>query len=103
MSHEVRTPLHGILGLVSVLENTALDTHQHQLLMTVKESGDHLLQMLNDLLDLTRSEEGQLKLNKDVLELARILQHIESMYRAPIEEKGEVYYSSQPSVARTDF
>ena len=88
MSHEVRTPLHGILGLVSVLENTALDTHQHQLLMTVKESGDHLLQMLNDLLDLTRSEEGQLKLNKDVLELARILQHIESMYRAPIEEKG---------------
>ncbi len=88
MSHEVRTPLHGILGLVGVLEGTELNEHQRQLLLTVKESGDHLLQMLNDLLDLTRAEEGQLKLNKDVLLLPRIMQHIEAMYRPAIEDKG---------------
>lgn len=88
MSHEIRTPLHGILGLASVLETTPISEYQRQLLHTIKESGDYLLNTLNDVLDLTRAEEGQLRIKLGTHSIEALLQHIKSLFGQRIKEKG---------------
>ncbi|MDV6327091.1 PAS domain-containing protein [Idiomarina sp. Sol25] len=91
MSHEIRTPLHGILGIASVLESTELNPHQQQLLGTIKNSGDYLLTTLNDVLDLTQAEEGQLKVKRGVHSPAKVLSHVIQLFEQPIKEKGLVF------------
>lgn len=88
MSHEIRTPLHGILGIASVLESTDLNPHQQQLLATIKNSGDYLLTTLNDVLDLTRAEEGQLKVTPGVHSPVKVLNHIIRLFDQPVKDKG---------------
>ncbi|MGM0524563.1 MAG: PAS domain-containing protein [Pseudomonadota bacterium] len=88
MSHEIRTPLHGILGLASVLEGTEVSAYQQGLLTTIKNSGDYLLNTLNDLLDLTRAEEGQLKIKLGTHSIEHILQHVRLLFEQRIKEKG---------------
>lgn len=88
MSHEIRTPLHGILGLASVLENTEVTCYQQQLLNTIKNSGDYLLNTLNDLLDLTRAEEGQLRIKLGTHSISYILEHVRSLFLQRINEKN---------------
>ncbi|WP_322405860.1 PAS domain-containing protein [Idiomarina sp. PL1-037] len=91
MSHEIRTPLHGILGIASVLESTELNPHQQQLLGTIKNSGDYLLTTLNDVLDLTQAEEGQLKVKRGVHSPAKVLSHVIQLFEQPVKEKGLVF------------
>ncbi|RUO73132.1 hybrid sensor histidine kinase/response regulator [Idiomarina ramblicola] len=88
MSHEIRTPLHGILGIASVLESTDLNPHQQQLLGTIKNSGDYLLTTLNDVLDLTRAEEGQLKVTLGMHSPVKVLNHIIRLFEQPVKDKG---------------
>lgn len=88
MSHEIRTPLHGILGIASVLESTDLNPYQQQLLSTIKNSGDYLFTTLNDVLDLTRAEEGQLKVKRGVHSPAKVLRHVIQLFEQPVKDKG---------------
>ncbi len=88
MSHEIRTPLHGILGIASVLESTELNPYQQQLLGTIKNSGDYLLTTLNDVLDLTRAEEGQLKVTRGVHSPTKVLNHVIQLFEQPVKDKG---------------
>lgn len=88
MSHEIRTPLHGILGIASVLESTELNAYQQQLVGTIKNSGDYLLTTLNDVLDLTRAEEGQLKVTRGVHSPAQVLSHVIQLFEQPVKDKG---------------
>jgi len=88
MSHEIRTPLHGILGIASVLESTDLNSHQQQLLGTIKDSGDYLLTTLNDVLDLTRAEEGQLKVTMAEYSPTKVLRHVVQLFEQPLRDKG---------------
>jgi signal transduction histidine kinase len=60
MSHEVRTPLNGIIGTVHMLEDTELNPEQKEFLNLILSSGDHLLLLLNDVLDLSKIEAGKL-------------------------------------------
>lgn len=64
MSHEIRTPMNGVLGLLNILEeSTSLDKEEHHLLQTIKESGELLLVILNDLLDYSKLESGKFELD----------------------------------------
>ena len=63
MSHELRTPLNGVLGMAQALRRTELDARQTAYVDTVLRSGDSLLTMLNDLLDLAKIEAGHLELD----------------------------------------
>jgi signal transduction histidine kinase/HPt (histidine-containing phosphotransfer) domain-containing protein len=62
VSHEVRTPLIGVLGMAEVLSDTSLDIHQRELVDVIRTSGENLLQIINDILDLSKFESGKLEL-----------------------------------------
>jgi PAS domain S-box-containing protein len=77
MSHELRTPLNAILGLSeSLAENTAgpLNEKQERYVNTIRESGNHLLSLINDILDLARIEAGQIVLNVSEVDLRQVCQ-----------------------------
>jgi PAS domain S-box-containing protein len=77
MSHELRTPLNAILGLSeSLAENTAgpLNEKQERYVNTIRESGNHLLSLINDILDLARIEAGQIVLNINEVDLRQVCQ-----------------------------
>ncbi len=74
MSHEIRTPLNGVLGMVQAMELDAIDPVLRDRLRTVRDSGESLLLILNDVLDFSKIEAGRLELSQagfDVDELAR--------------------------------
>jgi PAS domain S-box-containing protein len=62
MSHEIRTPMNGIVGMIDILQTTALSREQHRMLGTVHDSALSLLSILNDILDFSKIEAGKLEL-----------------------------------------
>ncbi|MDC7683006.1 response regulator [Asticcacaulis sp. BYS171W] len=76
MSHEIRTPLNGVLGMLSLLNRTPLSGEQQSYLQTARESGEHLLTLVNDLLDYARIEAGHIGLEIHRVELEPLLQSV---------------------------
>ena len=74
MSHEIRTPLNGVLGLTSQLAKTRLDPQQQHLLGVVRRSGQHLLAVLNDVLDLAKISSGKLELEQVPFDLCQAME-----------------------------
>lgn len=87
MSHEIRTPLHGILGMLQVLEGTRLDREQLEALNLASMSGEHLLVLINDILEISRIESGEFHLDPQPFELAGWLGTIAELFRGGAEEK----------------
>ena len=89
MSHEVRTPLNGVLGLIQLLlEEEDLSARQREYLHIAKSSGKHLLHVLNDILDLTQVESGQLELEETVFSVRSMCQEIVVLAGPEIREKN---------------
>lgn len=63
MSHEIRSPLSGVVSMAEILANTKLDKEQEQLLDVMLSSGDLVLQLINDILDLSKVESGLFAIN----------------------------------------
>ncbi len=64
MSHEIRTPMNGILGMADLLAKTKLDSRQQETLATIRHSGESLLVLINDILDLSKVESGKIELER---------------------------------------
>ena len=88
MSHEVRTPFHGLMGMLSILRETGLTPRQVDYLRTATESADHLLAILNDILDMSQLETGRLSINPAPLDLRALLHDVEALMRPQAHSKS---------------
>ena len=88
MSHEIRTPMNAIIGMAGQLIKTPLDSIQQSYLGNIQTASDHLLIIINDLLDLSKIEAGQLTLEKIGFEPQKVLQRAIQVLHLKAEEKG---------------
>ncbi len=91
MSHELRTPLNAMLGFAQLLEmdrRSPLVQHQRQWIDQVQRAGWHLLEMINDVLDLSRIESGNLRLQNEPLNLSELVSAAVAMVVASAEQRG---------------
>lgn len=93
MSHELRTPLNAILGYAQLFERDAtLNEHQKTGIEIMKSSGEHLLTLISDILDLSRIEANKIKLHPSVINLSLFLNSISDVIRIKAETKPITFY-----------
>ncbi len=91
MSHELRTPLNAILGFAQLLSHDLQhQSKQHEFISIINRSGEHLLSLINEILDLSKIESGQLVLTKSSFSLWRLIQEVEEMFQLKSRAKGLV-------------
>lgn len=89
MSHELRTPLNSIIGYAQLLNRNSLPTSkQNKALATIEQSGQHLLSLINEILDLSKIEAGRLQLQPSTFDLRLMLDNIAETMRTRTENKG---------------
>ena len=88
MSHELRTPMNGVVGMTELLARTALSATQAQLTQTIRSSAQVLLQIVNDLLDLSKISAGKVALEALPIDLGRMLEECTSLFAGAAEAKG---------------
>ncbi|KIC55937.1 histidine kinase [Brevundimonas nasdae] len=106
ISHELRTPMNGVLGAAQLLSATRLETTQREYLSIIRNSGDNLLSLLNDILDMTKIEAG--KMNFEVVDIVidGLNKRITGPFEAQAEAKGLTFVTTVegeiPTVVRGD-
>ena len=99
MSHEILTPLNGIIGYTELLLDSRLTEEQRENLGLIHKSGDLLLNIINDLLDFSRIESGRLELEQVDFELSDCIEEVLGLHAAKASEKGvELTYDLQESI-----
>jgi signal transduction histidine kinase len=88
MSHELRTPMNGVVGMTELLARTSLSPTQARLTQTIRASARVLLQIVNDLLDLSKINAGKVSLEELPFEVAPLLEECAALFAAAAEEKG---------------
>ncbi|MEZ5275196.1 MAG: ATP-binding protein [Opitutaceae bacterium] len=92
MSHELRTPLNGILGYAQVMQNDALlDDRNRERVRVLRSSGDHLLKLINEVLDLSKVEAGRMELNIQPFDLGNLIDRVGLLFRPKMVEKGLLF------------
>ncbi|MDE2593504.1 MAG: response regulator [Burkholderiales bacterium] len=88
MSHELRTPLHGILGLTRMLQSSSLAGQDRDNLALVERSGEHLLTVINNILDFSRIEAGHLETEHKAFDLCTLLSDVVALNAVTAQAKG---------------
>ncbi|HEY1752305.1 MAG TPA: ATP-binding protein [Caulobacteraceae bacterium] len=88
MSHEIRTPLNGVLAMAEVMDRGELAPVQRDRLTVVRQSGEQLLAVLNDVLDLSKIEAGKLELFEQDFDIERVAQSVRDGFSALAQQKG---------------
>ncbi|HLZ77317.1 PAS domain S-box protein [Phenylobacterium sp.] len=88
MSHEIRTPMNAIMGIADLLAKTALTGEQDKYVQIFRRSGDNLLNLINDILDLSKVEASQLDLERTGFSLADHLEKVMEMVSPRAQEKS---------------
>ncbi len=97
MSHEIRTPLNTILGFTEILSVKEADTYKKRCLSSIFSSGTSLLNLINDVLDLSKVEAGQLQLEYSVVSSRMLFNEMEAVFGQKIRDKGLKFILDTPS------
>ena len=88
MSHEIRTPLNAVIGLSTLLGESKLTDSQREMVDPQRTSGEHLLALLNQVLDVSRIESGHVEMAMLPFDLRAVVHEVRDLYRATASEKG---------------
>ena len=88
MSHEIRTPMNAIIGIADLLAKTPLSPEQDKYVQIFRRAGDNLLNLINDILDLSKVEASQLELERTGFSLSDLLEKVREMVAVRAQEKG---------------
>ncbi len=88
MSHELRTPMNGVLGMLSLLNDTELNEEQRDYVNVAYESGHILLDLINNVLDLSKIEQGKLVMEAIVFDVRKSIEEVFSILAEPAQSKG---------------
>ena len=102
MSHEIRTPMNAILGFTNLLKKSNLDPHQLQYVEYIYSSGENLLTLINDILDMSKIEAGMMDIEEAPFSLNGLISSIEVMFREKAIAKGlELKITIDPAIHDT--
>lgn len=88
MSHEVRTPINSVVGFTNLLQKTDLRAEQQQYVALIKTAGENLLNIVNDILDISKIEAGMLHFDKSPFSVREVCYHIEMMFLHKAKDKN---------------
>jgi signal transduction histidine kinase/CheY-like chemotaxis protein len=97
MSHELRTPLNAILGFTQLMKRDNIAPENQKNLATINRAGQHLLALINDVLEISRIEAGRTLLQSEPFDLAEILTSVEEMIRFKADDKGLQFITEHAS------
>jgi signal transduction histidine kinase/CheY-like chemotaxis protein len=102
MSHEIRTPLSGILGFTNLLQKRPLDNTAAEFVSSIQRSGENLMAIINDILDLSKIEAGMMRITPGVFSINGLINSVETLFSERVKEK-KLTISSQvdPSIPDT--
>lgn len=98
ISHELRTPLNSVLGYAQLLEQDAsMQSHHVHQIQVIRRGAEHLTDLIEGLLDISKIEAGRLEIQKDVIHLKSLMSQLVDMFQLQAEEKGLTFIYSQIS------
>ncbi|MEF9477913.1 ATP-binding protein [Chryseobacterium sp. 1B4] len=102
MSHEIRTPLSGILGFTNLLQKRPLDETSAEFVSSIQRSGENLMAIINDILDLSKIEAGMMRITPGIFSINGLVNSVETFFTERAREKGLTLSSTiDPSIPDT--